>query len=774
MRPFGRRVWWATLLMSCGVFAVPLASTQIVHPPAIASISVCSPTGAEGSGSCPSGTFDTAQIVLAPDGSGNAINAYGVGATSDEHSSVFSPGTLGSNGDYVFFVASGTSLNPDVGMTVLSGGSGPDRNGQWTFNFAAADNYGSYSLGFGTVFLAPTAQNRCPTVADGNPAHQDQTFDLNYAAPGSVVIDPTSAAGSLIMIYEGTNTCLGSTGGTSPRKGAYITLGAATSLDYGHTWPSYRASPSFSFVPLPDANKTQGPNAPAGALGNLVCMGTSCAVTPAASYGRYAILSPQPSLASLMATGNQLGSLVGDSEPSAFVDDVSSSSAPYLYAVHGYLSSTSGVDGDLTLARAQLNGGTAPLTFAKWNGQSFSSPGVGGVEAAILPSGSFQNCRAATQSRHSGSIDYVDTTAQYLLIFVCDSPTDPAAGAGSSGARGSAWFYATSYDVSDPTQWTTPQEITGSFGPWDSSGGCVSYKGWYPTLMSLGSKPGHLSTSGYVFYLWGCEGGAGDTSAPKRQFSSRAFTITTASATPAISLVANAEGQSPMIAPNTWVEIKGSNLAPVGVSSPACAPGYCWQASDFVNNQMPTQLDQVSATVNGKHAYVYYISPNQVNILTPPDAMSRPVNVVLTNNGATSSAFIAQAQALSPSLFVFDGTHVAATHLNGSLLGPTTLYPGSSTPAKPGETVVLYGNGFGPTNVPVTSGSVSQSGTLSPLPAITIGGVKAAVSFAGLVAPGEFQFNVVVPSGLSNGDQSITATYSGQATQAGTLITIQN
>ncbi len=159
-------------------------SPAFAQTPAIASISICSATGAGGQGSCPSGALDTHQIVLAPDGSGHAINTYGLGRTSDEHSSVFSPGTLGSNSDYLFFVASGTGLNPDIGMTVLSGGAGPGTNGQWTFDFARADNYGSYAAGYGTVFLAPTTQNRCPTVSDGNPAHQDQTFDLNYAAPG--------------------------------------------------------------------------------------------------------------------------------------------------------------------------------------------------------------------------------------------------------------------------------------------------------------------------------------------------------------------------------------------------------------------------------------------------------------------------------------------------------------------------------------------------------------------------------------------------------------
>ena len=155
--------------------------------------------------------------------------------------------------------------------------------------------------------------------------------------------------------------------------------------------------------------------------------------------------------------------------------------------------------------------------------------------------------------------------------------------------------------------------------------------------------------------------------------------------------------------------------------------------------------------------------------------MNGPVPIVVTNSGTSGASFTAQAQPLSPSFFAFNGgPYVAAEHLNGSLIGPTTLYPGASTPAKPGETIVLYANGFGPTNVPVVSGSTAQSGTLSPLPAIKIGGLTASVTFAGLVAPGEFQFNLTIPSPLANGDQPITGSYGGQTTQAGTLITIQN
>ena len=236
----------------------------------------------------------------------------------------------------------------------------------------------------------------------------------------------------------------------------------------------------------------------------------------------------------------------------------------------------------------------------------------------------------------------------------------------------------------------------------------------------------------------------------------------------AVTLAANAEGESPTIAPNTWVQINGLGLAPAGDTR-------IWQTTDFAFGNMPSSLDGVSVTVNGKAAYVYYISWTQINILTPPDAISGTVEVVATNNGAVSNSFAAQTQPLSPSFFVFNGgPYVAAVHGNGTYVGSTSLIPGLTSPAKPGEIVTIYANGFGPTSVAVVSGAEMQSGTLAPLPAIQIGGITASVQFAGLVAPGEFQFNVVVPESLGNGDQAIVASYGGASTQAGTLITVHN
>jgi uncharacterized protein (TIGR03437 family) len=229
---------------------------------------------------------------------------------------------------------------------------------------------------------------------------------------------------------------------------------------------------------------------------------------------------------------------------------------------------------------------------------------------------------------------------------------------------------------------------------------------------------------------------------------------------PSLNLVANAFGETATLAPNTWVEIKGSSLA---------GTTRIWLDGDFANGQMPTSIDGVSATVNGKPAFIYFVSDKQVNILTPPDALPASTEVKLTYKSATSSMTVT-GQSTSPSFFVFDGVHATATHVNGSLIGPTTLYPGLSTPASPGETIILYANGLGVTSQTIVSGSVSQGGTLPQLPLLKIGGINATVTFAGLVSPGLYQLNVVVPSTVPDGDNLLTGTYNGVAMQSGVIL----
>jgi uncharacterized protein (TIGR03437 family) len=61
--------------------------------------------------------------------------------------------------------------------------------------------------------------------------------------------------------------------------------------------------------------------------------------------------------------------------------------------------------------------------------------------------------------------------------------------------------------------------------------------------------------------------------------------------------------RSPLIAQNDWIEIKGSNLVPANTP----AGGVVWSnAPDFAQGRMPTEINGVSVTVNGRPAYVYF------------------------------------------------------------------------------------------------------------------------------------------------------------------------
>lgn len=527
----------------------------------------------------------------------DSINCYGgLASLADEHSTVIPPGTFPGHGnDYLFFVPTKTCLNGDrtattgstSGLVVLSGGSGPNADGRWTLDFA--QDYGLYNetlggkavQGYGQLFLSPVDRTSCPALAAPN---QDPTFDLNYANPSSVLVDPTTP-GSLLMVYEGTNRCIG----YDPAKGVqdnnfYSMLGVATSLDFGHTWPSYRTNE----IPLPHQSQSDGPRTPLGAEGGDTCLGNNCSTVPAANFGRYAVLSAPVTAAELVATGQPLSSKsMGDSEPSGFIDDVSTSGDLYLYTVqnfgtgiYAYPGTQSG--GVLGVARAKL-GTQGLLKFTKWFGADVRYGGAsaggfapasvtvtgancgpgsaatttcqisnnglgsdgGGLESPIFPqsnandSASAASCQSSNQKQLGGSISYVETTQEYLLLFICNSPMDPAnpsASLPTGSTRGAAWFYATldatKYDLSRQDQWGAPREIPESWAWLTSnaneagcpSGGCSAcvYDGWYPSLMSIGTTSGHLGASGYVFSMQGCQDvGAGSP----RSYVSRAFNL---------------------------------------------------------------------------------------------------------------------------------------------------------------------------------------------------------------------------------------------------------
>lgn len=403
---------------------------------------------------------------------------------------------------------------------------------------------------------------------------------------------------------------------------------------------------------------------------------------------------------------------------------------------------------DANLAASNAFGISGNLTITYNNGRTLSAPRISG--GAMLYQTATQWLQAMNSSQYLGSSAWqIPATSKTLQDL----------------------FNDLNLSAGDPRfQWT------GTIGPFQNLQpffywACQRDPGGSSQSPCTGYAPPDMTVQ--LQWSYDFDYGFQSTSALVQRFFVMAYYPVTPSSSPLVSIVANAEGESLVIAPNTWVEIKGSNLAPVGDTR-------VWRGSDFIGNTMPAQLDGVSVTVNGRSAYVYYISPSQVNILTPPDALpaappGTAPQVVVTNTGATSAPYTVLTQPLSPSFFVFsDQKNVAAIHADGSLVGPASLSAPSSTftPAQPGEAISIYANGFGPTSGAITAGSVSQNGVLSPPPSIKIGGADATVSFAGLVSPGLFQFNVVVPATAPNGDLAINATYAGVSTQSGALLAV--
>jgi uncharacterized protein (TIGR03437 family) len=254
-------------------------------------------------------------------------------------------------------------------------------------------------------------------------------------------------------------------------------------------------------------------------------------------------------------------------------------------------------------------------------------------------------------------------------------------------------------------------------------------------------------------------------------------TVGTVAAGAATITSVNTAGAGPDIAQNDWIEIKGNNLTPADTP----AAGVIWStAPEFASGKMPTQIGGVSVTVNGKPAFVYYYcsavtshcASDQVNVLTPLDSTVGPVNIVVTSAAGASAPYIVNLKSIAPSFLLFSPPYVVAVHADYSLIGPPTLYPGLSTPAKPNELVTLYAVGFGLPAAALTNGSSSQSGPLAPLPVCTVGSNPAAVSFAGLVSPGLYQINLTIPANTGNSDQTIGCTYNGASTPATDMITV--
>jgi uncharacterized protein (TIGR03437 family) len=228
--------------------------------------------------------------------------------------------------------------------------------------------------------------------------------------------------------------------------------------------------------------------------------------------------------------------------------------------------------------------------------------------------------------------------------------------------------------------------------------------------------------------------------------------------------------KSQTIQPGAWTSIYGNNLA---------TDASTWNA-DF-----PLSLLGTTVTIDSRAAYLWYVSPTQINLQAPDDTATGSVSVVVTTPSGTSSSTVTLGR-FGPSLSLLDGKHAAAIILrsDGSgaygggtydIAGPTGTSLGYKTvPARAGDALEFFGVGFGPTNPTVPAGKVFLgSAPTTNTVQLLINGTAVSPSYSGLTSAGLYQFNAVLPAGPGTGDVSLQASVGGFLSPSGVVLSLQ-
>lgn len=261
------------------------------------------------------------------------------------------------------------------------------------------------------------------------------------------------------------------------------------------------------------------------------------------------------------------------------------------------------------------------------------------------------------------------------------------------------------------------------------------------------------------------------------------LTPVAASPTPSITGIGGAGGSVPAvtsISPNGLISIYGSNLASaiVGVTS-----------ADIVNNELPTTLGGTCVEGGGTSWGLFFVSPGQINALAGDLPASGNVAVsVITNcgtaNQTTSPEVGVAVSAAAPEFLSFiqnangQDPIAAVDYTTGIDVGtPGLITGGTFAPVHAGDIVVAYGVGWGPTTSTVPIGTLATgSATLTSPYSLTLGGISATVSYAGLAPSfaGLYQLNFTVPEGVSAGNEPLVLTVNGTPTPPSAFITVGN
>ncbi len=208
------------------------------------------------------------------------------------------------------------------------------------------------------------------------------------------------------------------------------------------------------------------------------------------------------------------------------------------------------------------------------------------------------------------------------------------------------------------------------------------------------------------------------------------------------------------LVPGSWAQVKGSTISSVT---------RIWNNADFVGlgSGLPTALNGVSVTVNGKPAAVYYISPTQVSFQVP-EGVNGQVTVQVKRNGVVSNTVTGTATPSSPGIFpliVNSKNYPAGVFTDGKFTGDPAANP-AFRKAKAGESVQLFATGLGLSPAGSTITPFTVSGVT-----VKVGSTVIFPDYAGLAAVGEYQINFKVPA-LTTGEYPVTISVNGVSSPA--------
>jgi len=210
------------------------------------------------------------------------------------------------------------------------------------------------------------------------------------------------------------------------------------------------------------------------------------------------------------------------------------------------------------------------------------------------------------------------------------------------------------------------------------------------------------------------------------------------------------------LAPGTVAQVYGSALA-----STALAPNIL---------PLPPSFNGTNVIVGGFSAPLFYLSSGQLNVQIPNELTpNQTYPIVVSVNGALTLPDLIDIVPAMPGVAAYSNGDIIAQHSADYSLVT------EQNPAQPGEYLIMYLAGMGPTDPSIASGqpapSVEPLGRVMLQPIVTVAGQNANLAYAGLTpgAAGLYQIDFQVPSNIASGDLPVTVTQDGQAANATTL-----